>query len=506
MWKRILRVAAAASLAIALVLTLAGSALAWSDLGPDDWGRYGLTEEQIKVISDGYPDGTWKPYDEVSRSQSAKMAVVAFEIPLVDPDAPTYTDVPKDDPYYRYIETAAAAGVTRGIGGGLFAPSEPVTREQAVAMIARWVALRDGYDISSMYTKPDVDAVLARFSDGDLVSPNLQSELAFAVEFGIVMGNRGALLPKDHVTRIQYAAELVRSEGQTADDRSYYLGNFAGVIGTEAEFAMNEAKDLSLSDPFDPAYEPILTKIVQQKVDSYGVSFYLEKSLMLTDLFPEYDMTDLWVYLVYKKPAVLQAYLDLKAEERALKDSGTYDTAMDQRMSIAIRFGRLLGYTDTYLLNKLDLTALPPDLSPQVDDRSYYLGNFAGIIGTEAEFAMNESKDFSLSDPFDPADEPILTRIVQEKCDSYGVKFYLEKSLMLTDLFPEYDMTDLWVYIIYKKPEVLQAYLDLKAEEAALKASGRYDTAIEERKDIAFRFGKILGYTDSYLKAKLDMD
>ena len=71
---------------------------------------------------------------------------------------------------------------------------------------------------------------------------------------------------------------------------------------------------------------------------------------------------------------------------------------------------------------------------------------------------MNESKDFSLSDPFDPADEPILTKIVQEKCDSYRVKFYLEKSLMLTDLFAEYDMTNLWVYIIYKKPEVLQAY------------------------------------------------
>ena len=45
------------------------------------------------------------------------------------------------------------------------------------------------------------------------------------------------------MTRIQYAASFVRSEGQTAaDDRSYYLGNFAGVIGTEAEFAMNEAK------------------------------------------------------------------------------------------------------------------------------------------------------------------------------------------------------------------------------------------------------------------------
>ena len=86
------------------------------------------------------------------------------------------------------------------------------------------------------------------------------------------------------------------------------------------------------------------------------------------------------------------------------------------------------------------------------------------------------------------------------------MSYYLEKDLMLTDLFSEYDMTNLWVYIIYKEPAVLQAYFDLKAEEAALKAGGNYENEIEKRKDIAFRFGKILGYSDAYLKAKLNIN
>ena len=33
-----------------------------------------------------------------------------------------------------------------------------------------------------------------------------QAELAYAVDFGIVMGRKGALVPKDALTRIQYAA------------------------------------------------------------------------------------------------------------------------------------------------------------------------------------------------------------------------------------------------------------------------------------------------------------
>jgi len=355
MLKRSSGIVVVVGLGLALAILFAGTALAWPDLGPDDWGKYGITEDQIKAVSEGYPDGTWKPYDAVSRKQSAKMAVEAYKIALVSPDTPTYTDVSKTDPYYGYIETVTAAGLTNGIGGGLFAPDAATTREQAVAMISRWVAERNGYDLEEMYTQGNIDTLLGRFSDGDQVSPGVQAEMAYAVDFGIVMGKKGALMPAGTLARIQYAATLIRSMGQTGDARSSYLGNFAGVIGTEAEFAMNEAKNFSLSDPFDPKDEPVLSKIVKQKTDGYGVSYYLEKDLMLTDLFAEYDMTNLWVYIIYKKPAVLQAYFDLKAEEAALKAGGNYENETEKRASIAFRFGKILGYSDAYLKAKLNM-------------------------------------------------------------------------------------------------------------------------------------------------------
>jgi hypothetical protein len=75
---------------------------------------------------------------------------------------------------YRYIETAARAGVVRGVGGGRFNPGETITREDAAAMIARVADLKlesnmdrvaknlskftDAAGIN-FYQQPSVDAV-----------------------------------------------------------------------------------------------------------------------------------------------------------------------------------------------------------------------------------------------------------------------------------------------------------------------------------------------------------
>jgi len=136
-----------------------------------------------------------------------------------------------------------------------------------------------------------------------------------------------------------------------------------------------------------------------------------------------------------------------------------------------------------------------------VDEPSYRLGYFCGAAAAMCEMAMNEAKDLSLSHPFPADQEAILRPYVQKKADQYGVSFYLEKDLMLTDLFAEVDMTGMWVYLIYKKPEKLKEYLDLKEKEQGCRSQDRDDPIA--RKDLARRYGTLLGYSDPYLKEKL---
>jgi len=205
-------------LTLALVIGLFGTALAvppaggWTDLSYSDVGPYGITLEQVGMISDGYTDGSWKPYVNMSRAHFVKMAVDAYKIPLVNPATPTYTDVSASHPQYQWIEAATAAGLTNGVGGGLFKPEDTITREQAAAIIVRWVAQKNGYDLATMYTDGSAAAILAEFPDGATVSASLQKEIAFAVQMGIMWGtNEGKLAPEKTLLRLQGAAMIIRS-------------------------------------------------------------------------------------------------------------------------------------------------------------------------------------------------------------------------------------------------------------------------------------------------------
>ncbi|MHB0980012.1 MAG: S-layer homology domain-containing protein [Thermoleophilia bacterium] len=213
MHHRGLKVALVAVFTLILVLGFAGIAQAqWSDLTLSIVGDYGITEAQVGQISQGFTDGSWKPYANMPRKQFVKMAVAAYKIPLVNPATPSYSDVPAAHDYYKYVEAATAAGLTNGVGGGKFDPEATITREQAAAIIVRWVAAKNGYDLDTMYSAAESAAILGAFPDASAVGPSLVNEMAFAVDFGIVWGDAtGMLAPKKAVTRIQGAAMLIRS-------------------------------------------------------------------------------------------------------------------------------------------------------------------------------------------------------------------------------------------------------------------------------------------------------
>lgn len=213
------KLALLAVLTLVCVALLAGVAYAavppsggWTDLSYSIVGKYGITLEQVGMISDGYPDGSWQPWNNIPRNQFTKMAVEAYKIPLANPATPTFTDVPASDLYYRYIEGAKAAGLINGVGGGLFAPNATITREQAAAIIVRWVAQKNGYNPATMYSDAEAYAILARFPDGSAVSASLKKEIAFAVDMGVIWGTAdGMLAPAATMTRIQGAAMIIRS-------------------------------------------------------------------------------------------------------------------------------------------------------------------------------------------------------------------------------------------------------------------------------------------------------
>lgn len=124
---------------------------------------------------------------------------------------------------------------------------------------------------------------------------------------------------------------------QDLDHLSYQLGVIAGF----SELVGGGTKLLALSEPMSPEEMEQVIERVKPITDQYGVQYYRESDLLVTDLFPADVAKGKEVLLLYKGHT-LAAYEQLKADKKALEEGGSFTGAA--REQIARRFGRLLSY------------------------------------------------------------------------------------------------------------------------------------------------------------------
>ncbi len=133
-----------------------------------------------------------------------------------------------------------------------------------------------------------------------------------------------------------------------------------------------------------------------------------------------------------------------------------------------------------------------------IDKFSYKLG----AADCFCEMVRAGVKKLALAHPCDSKEERDGFLPEFEKlCEEYGVKLYPEDDAFITDLFPVSMNKGRYNAIFYQEDAVLQAYLDLKEEKRRAQAQGEYTP--EKRRDIAWRYGKLLSYTDEGIERLL---
>lgn len=111
----------------------------FTDVPKTAWSyQYVETAAAHQIVS-GYASkpGYFGPGDPVTREQYAKMIVEAFGWDLVNPETPTFTDVPATNPMYQYVETAYHWSVINGMTATTFAPTANIIRGDAALMAYR---------------------------------------------------------------------------------------------------------------------------------------------------------------------------------------------------------------------------------------------------------------------------------------------------------------------------------------------------------------------------------
>lgn len=94
-------------------------------------------------ILTGHSDGTFRPSDPLTRSQTAQLLVRALDHVSEVPPKDRFFDVPRDALYAAAVEGLANSGITLGCSSepGLFCPSREVTRAEMALFVGRGIGL-----------------------------------------------------------------------------------------------------------------------------------------------------------------------------------------------------------------------------------------------------------------------------------------------------------------------------------------------------------------------------
>ena len=159
------------ALVLALVMVLSSfsfvsAAPDFSDLDGHENAEAVARLELLNVLK-GYPDGTFKPDNTITRAEFAAVAVRVSgleNVAMAAKGLPTgFSDVPAWHWASGYVGTAAKMGIVNGIGNGLFAPETPVKYEEAITMIVRALGYepmaqaRGGYPFGYLIVANEID-------------------------------------------------------------------------------------------------------------------------------------------------------------------------------------------------------------------------------------------------------------------------------------------------------------------------------------------------------------
>lgn len=137
-------------LVVAMVLSLASVAFAagYSDVADLSQGeKASIAKLNALNIINGYPDGTYKPANNITRAEFAKIACIAggmgSSAAMLQGTPSQYSDVAAAQWYTGYINLASSQGWVKGFPDGTFRPNSQITYAQVITVLVRLLGYND---------------------------------------------------------------------------------------------------------------------------------------------------------------------------------------------------------------------------------------------------------------------------------------------------------------------------------------------------------------------------
>lgn len=199
--------------AAASLLTVSASAAGFPDT-VGHWAGASIDRWSASGVIAGYDDGRFGPDDPITRGQ---MAVILDRLlGWTDQAENAFLDVTGSEWFGGAVLRANAAGVLSG-SGGYARPNDPITRQEAVVMLDRALAL-------------EWDGAGRTFGDEAQIGAWAREAVDTLAGLGLVTGaDNGNFEPLRSITRAETLTILDRAVGGYYDQAGIYTQNSSGV-------------------------------------------------------------------------------------------------------------------------------------------------------------------------------------------------------------------------------------------------------------------------------------
>ncbi|MBD6616814.1 S-layer homology domain-containing protein [Komarekiella sp. 'clone 1'] len=223
------------------------------DVSSNYWAAQFIQELSGRGVIAGFPDGSFRPEQAVTRAQFAAMVNKAFQ-KAQQRQGINFADVPSNYWASSAIGQAYTIGFLSGYPGNLFRPNEAIPRQQVLVSLANGL----GYTPSG-----DTTSTLQYFNDASSIADYARRPIAAATEKQIVVNypNVKFLNPTTTATRAQVAAfiyqALVSSNQASAINSPYIV---ATQSTTPTPVAVTIPQGTAIPVKYDQAEKILVTK------------------------------------------------------------------------------------------------------------------------------------------------------------------------------------------------------------------------------------------------------
>lgn len=192
----------------------------FTDVNPSAWYYEAVSEAVDNGLLIGKGEGILDPQGSLTRAEMAAVINRAFGAYL-EGDLSRFTDVPKDKWYYGDMAMAWHMGTYVGAGEDTMAPEADITRQEAMAVVARALQL-------NLEDYGDTD--LSAFADAGAISGWALPYVRAMVGAGYIQGWDSKLFPRDAITRAEFAQVFANIIEEYITTSGTYTQDYEGSL------------------------------------------------------------------------------------------------------------------------------------------------------------------------------------------------------------------------------------------------------------------------------------